>query len=417
MTLRRQASILSVCAAIALTPSAAPLAAQQQTGRIQGTVTDAATQRPLAGVQISVQGTGIGLITNDQGRYLLLNVPAGQHVVRATTIGYGSAQQTATVVADETATVDFALSETAVALDEIVVTGTAAQVRRKEIGNSIATVGAREIENVPVSNPQEILSGRAAGVTIMANSGQPGAGGAIKIRGTNSVSQDQEPLIYVDGVRIFNEPTRAGWGARATISPLQDIAAEDIERIEVVKGAAATTLYGTEASAGVIQIFTKRGIAGPAQWTAEFGVGLNTKGRWSSDADPTEQYLQCGKTDMLYGLDLSGDDAGRRIYFEDPTCPSDGDWTEPGAIQRYSLSVRGGSERTTYFVSGNYSDDRGVLPTQKSRDGGFRANVTFTPIEELSFSVSNAYTRRNTRFIGDGNNAEGFLLKDRKSVV
>src|SRR5690606_15698935 len=140
MTLRRQASILSVCAAIALTPSAAPLAAQQQTGRIQGTVTDAATQRPLAGVQISVQGTGIGLITNDQGRYLLLNVPAGQHVVRATTIGYGSAQQTVTVVADETATVDFALSETAVALDEIVVTGTAAQVRRKEIGNSIATV-------------------------------------------------------------------------------------------------------------------------------------------------------------------------------------------------------------------------------------------------------------------------------------
>lgn len=390
-----------------LSPAWTVTAAAQQTGRIQGTVVAEGTNQPLVGAQVLIEGTSMGIVTNDQGQYQLVNVPAGRYTVRATTIGHSPSTQSVEVTADATATADFSLAETAVPLEEIVVTGTAAQTRRKEVGNSIAAISARDIENVPVVNASEVLAGRAPGVTFMANSGQPGSGSTIKIRGINSVSQDAFPLIYVDGVRIYNEPTRAGWGGRGQITPLQDISPEDINRIEVVKGAAATTLYGTEASAGVIQIFTKRGIAGDPIWNAEMTFGINDGARWGTDADPTQQYINCGDPDLLYNFDVEN---GGRVYFEDPTCPADGNWMRRGAVQNYSLSVRGGIGNVTYFASGNYGQNEGILPTQVSRDGGFRANVTFSPIEKLSFTLNNAYQKRNTVFVADGNNAEGFLL-------
>ncbi|MGH7506304.1 MAG: TonB-dependent receptor plug domain-containing protein, partial [Longimicrobiales bacterium] len=377
--------IVTLCAAAVLLLATPALAgAQQQTGRVQGLVTNQSTQQPLAGAQVSIPGTGLGIITNEQGRYLLTNVPVGQQLVRVQTIGYSTAEQTVTVSEGEMATADFVLTETAVALDEVVVTGTAAVVRKREIGNSIATIAATEIANVPVVNASEVLAGRAPGVTFMANSGQPGAGATIKIRGINSVSQDAQPLIYVDGVRIANQPTRAGWGGRAFLSPLQDIAPEDIARIEVVKGAAATTLYGTEAANGVIQIFTKRGVAGENTiWTAEATAGVNSGARWGTDADPSEQYVNCGNTDLLYGFNIAN---GEREYFEDPTCPEDGDWMRNGAITNYNLSVRGGTGNITYFASGNFGREDGILPSQRSTDGGFRANVTFAPTDELTFT-------------------------------
>lgn len=382
--------------------------AQQTTGRVQGTVTSEGTGQPLAGAQVMVSGTGIGMLTNADGVYMLTGVPAGQHVVAVQLIGYGGEERTIDVPAGQTVTVDFTLSQTAVALDQIIVTGTAAQVRRKEIGNSVATVGAAQIENVPVVNASDVLAGRAPGVTFMANSGQPGSGSTIKIRGINSVSQDAQPLIYVDGVRIANQPTRAGWGGRGFISPLQDIAPEDIARIEIVKGAAATTLYGTEASNGVIQVFTKRGVAGSdAIWSTELTAGVNSGARWGTDADPSEQYVNCGNADLLYGFDI---DTGGREHFVDPTCPSDGDWMRNGAITNFALSVRGGTGNITYFASGNFGREDGILPTQRSTDGGFRANVTFSPVDELTFTLNNSYQKRESRFVADGNNSEGFLL-------
>ena len=404
-----------VVAALLLAFGVAPTAAQQ-TGRIQGSVVASGTQQPLAGVQVHIPGTGIGTLTNPQGQYQLANVPVGQQTVRVQILGYSTADETVTVTAGAAATANFVLEETAVALDEIVVTGTAAETRKKEVGNSMAAISARDIENVPVTSAQEVLAGRAPGVTFMANSGQPGAGGTVKIRGINSISQDAEPLLYIDGVRVYNEPTRAGWGGRGVTSPLQDISQDDIERVEIVKGAAATTLYGTEAANGVIQIFTKKGAAGDPLWTAEVSLGAVQAARWSADDDPTGQYTTCGDLSQMYGLALSnnaflpGTTKGQRVYFQDPTCPSDGTWEQTGMTQRYALSVRGGSERVTYFVSGNYGDSEGYMPTQGSKDGGFRVNTTFAPSDVLNLQLNNSYQRRNTRWLGDGNNAEGFLL-------
>ncbi|MEZ4414932.1 MAG: SusC/RagA family TonB-linked outer membrane protein [Gemmatimonadota bacterium] len=382
----------------------------QEMGRVVGRVQAAATARPLSGAQVFIEGLRIGGLTNADGRFLILNVPAGTHTVRVELLGYVSGSQQITIAAGGTATADFNLSETAIALDEIVVTGTAAEVRAKEVGNALDAVTSRDLELAPVTNPENIIGGRIPGVTVSQAQGQPGTGGTIRIRGQNTASQAPEPLIYIDGVRVYNQPISIGTAARQSISPLQDINAEDIERVEVVKGASATTLYGTEAAGGVIQIFTKRGVSGEPIWTADLTTGFSNMGQVGPDGDPTELFTQCGRTQDLYGLSMSRSTAGEKVYFEDPTCPASGRWFQNGLQQRYGLSVRGGSERVSYYVSGNYSDAEGTLQTQRSRDGGFRGNLDFSPIEDLSVALNTAYTRRNSRFVEDGNNANGFLL-------
>jgi TonB-linked SusC/RagA family outer membrane protein len=382
--------------------------AAQETGRVTGRVTAAATLQPLTGAQVFVSGLRLGALTNDDGRYVILNVPAGSHTIRVDIIGYGSSEQTVTVTAGGTVTTDFSLAQTAVALEEIVVTGTAAEVRAREVGNSLDAITSRQIENLPVTNPENILGGRIPGVTVVQSGGQPGSGGIIRIRGQNTASQTPEPLIYIDGVRIFNLPVSAGVSARASFSPLQDINAEDVERVEVIKGASATTLYGTEAAGGVIQIFTKRGVAGSPIWSGEITTGISRMQALGDPDDPTELYTRCGED--LYGLSQSGSSLGNRVDFVDVTCPSSGRWFEDGLQQQYSLSVRGGSESVSYFVSGNFSDVDGTLQTQNSKDGGFRANIDFRPVDQLSVALNTAYTRRNSRFVEDGNNGDGFLL-------
>ena len=385
-------------------------AQQQGTGRIEGTVTDARSQSPIANATVFIEALDIGAQTNDRGHYTLVNVPAGQQRVKVRRIGFSSPTRTVNVQAGQTSTVDIALTEAVISLDEVVVTGTAAVTRAKEVPTSTDIVNAEQLERAPIADAQQALQGRVPSVTILANSGQPGAGGSVKIRGTNTITQSTSPLIYVDGVRIFNEPTRNNWGARTASNPLQDINAEDIERVEVVKGAAATTLYGTEAAGGVIQIFTKKGQSGTPQWNASTSIGANVSSRWGADNDPTELFINCGKTESMYGLNLTGSKAGTKQYFVDPTCPSDGTWTQPGPTQQYDLSVAGGTNKLTYFVSGNYGDVEGVLPSQRSKDGGFRGNFSVFPLDQLQFQLSTAYTKRNTRWAGDGNNSEGFLL-------
>ena len=395
-----------ILALAALFGQAAPLAAQ--TGQIQGTVVSATTQEPLAGAQVFLAGTGLGTLTNDQGRFLLLNVPTGEQTLTLRLLGYADLDRDLTIAPGQTVTLDLQMRESALALDEIVVTGTAIGSRKREIGNSMAAIGSQELELAPLVSSQDAIQGRAPGVAVMSNSGQVGAGFTVKIRGINSVSQDTEPLIYVDGIRIFNLPVRSGWGSRTSTSPLQDINAEDIERIEIVKGAAATTLYGTEASSGVIQIFTKRGFNGAPRWSAEIGTSARMQGDITNFDDDNELFTQCGG--LMRGIDTGGSDEGTYNYFIDPTCPDDGDWWETGWGQSVALSVRGGSDAVNYYVAGNYSDANGTLPTQGSTDGGVRGNFSFRPADWLGLQLNTSYTKRNTNWVEDGNNSEGFLL-------
>ena len=394
-----------LAAAVAVTILPAGLLAQQ-TGTIRGRVTDAATQRPLAGAQVSVVGTAARAQTGASGEYELQGIAPGRRTVRAELVGRNSSDRTVSVTAGAIATVNFALSESAVALDAIVVTATG-ESRAREIATSLSKISAKNIEAAPVQNPQDVIAGRVPGVTVLSNSGQPGSGGTIRIRGTNSITQGNSPLIYVDGVRIYNESGPVALASRQGTLPLNDINAEDIESVEIVKGAAATTLYGTEASGGVIQIFTKKGSAGAPIWNAEVTAGFHNMGHLGPDSDETGLFLNRCRGDNLFGIDPARGDTTR---FVDVTCPESGSWLQNGPIQRYNVSVRGGAEQMSYFLSGNYNNEEGVVETGWNKDGGFRGNFSFRPAEKLDFALSTAFTRRVIRWVPDGNNGSGLLL-------
>jgi TonB-dependent SusC/RagA subfamily outer membrane receptor len=374
----------------------------QTTGAIEGTVTVAGTNAALADATVSLVGTNRGARTDESGKFRIPGLAAGSYQVRAQRIGYASLTRPVTVAAGQTATVAFTLREAALSLDVLVVTGTAAESRKKEVGNATAAIDVKAIEALPVRNTQDILAGRAPGVTVMSNSGQPGAGGTIRLRGTNSITQSNAPIVYVDGVRIYSDPGPLTPNARQSTLAINDIKPDDIERIEVVKGAAATTLYGTEASGGVIQIFTKAGTAGQRNWNLGLTGGQNFMGHVGPSSDPTGLFLnECSGPNLH--------DAFNNV-FVDPTCPSSGTWLQRGNISRLALSVRGGGDAMSYFLSANANNENGVVRTNGQKDGGIRGNFSFAPARNLSIGLNTSYNRKNISWLPDGNLANGFTL-------
>ncbi|HKJ02625.1 MAG TPA: TonB-dependent receptor plug domain-containing protein, partial [Longimicrobiales bacterium] len=357
----------------------------QQTGTVTGRVTNSSTNGPVAAAQVSIANLNLGALTRDDGRFIILQVPAGQHQVTVTSIGFASQTQTIDVQAGATTVVDFRVGEQAVALDEIVVTGVGAAARRRSIGNSLAQIDLAATASKPVTNVESLLRGTVAGVSSLSVSGQVGASGTIQLRGVTSVSQGNEPLIYVDGVRLSTNRVppanlEDGRGARTSGMSLNDINPQDIERIEIIKGAAATTLYGTEASAGVIQVFTKRGSEGAPQWSMSVSGGGNF---WPQISDVIKQ---------------------------DPTELDLVNIKRTGAVQGLTGSVRGGSEALQYFISGEYNDAEGIVDTQRSKNWGVTGNFTVRLYEGLTLALNNSYAHRNTRYVPDSNNRHGYVL-------
>lgn len=387
--------------------AAIPLAAQQ-TGQIGGTVTGAASGRALAGVLVSVEGTAIRQLTNAQGRFLLLNVPAGTHTVAASFIGYGQGRQQVDVPAGDTVTVDFALPSRAVELEGVVVTGTPFAAQRREVGHSLEVITSEEIELAGAVSLDDVLRGRAPGLQIQGQSGVAGAGAQILLRGLASLNGRNRPLIYVDGIRINDRGSYENSGdtqdQAATV--LNSISPQDIDRIEIIKGAAASTLYGTEASAGVIQIFTKQGASGQPRWTFSIEQGIAAPRHVGPKADPSGLHLN----DCTIGGPLRPSQAE-----PDPGCPASGSWLRNSPKQDYRLSVRGGGDAYSYFASAGFGRTEGIINVpdpsddQASQDLNIRGNVTFNPFRSLQIRLNNSYTRRDIQWYQDGDNDRGFI--------
>ena len=256
----------------ALALAAVSLAEAQQSS-VGGVVTDEATGQPLEAARVLLTGVNRIEATNQEGRYLFRNVAPGSYAVRVLRLGYRPATGSANVAPGEAVTLDFALTGAPVQLDEIVTTATGEQ-RKLEVGNVVATIDAARIaEESPIAEFGNLLSGRAAGVQVQKSGGTTGTGTRIRIRGSNSVSLSNEPLYYIDGIRMESGAVSTtldigGHGAGVAVGPsrINDINPEDIESIEIVKGPAAATLYGIQASNGVVRITTKRGRAGRARW-------------------------------------------------------------------------------------------------------------------------------------------------------
>lgn len=248
----RCAGVLVAALALLLLPPP-ETAEAQQTGTVAGQVTDVRTMRPLAGAQIQIVGTTRGTLAAQNGTFEIGNVTPGSYTVRVQMLGFRSEEAEVDVVAGQTANVDFQLTQTALALDEIVVTGQAGEAQRRSVGNAVSSISAERLQEIsPQTNVRTMFQARAPGLTYLSNSGQAGAGGRIRIRGSGSfVAGNQEPVIYIDGVRIQS----GNLGGSSLVQPtnaLDNLSPEDIESIEVIKGPAASTLFGADAAGGVI---------------------------------------------------------------------------------------------------------------------------------------------------------------------
>ena len=353
---------MATVAAAAVSLAAPSLLGAQSAGTVRGKVTAGTSLRPLAGAQVLVAGTGRGALTNGDGQFLIVGVPAGSHTVRVQMIGYTAAEAPVTVVAGEAAQVDFALVESAIALDEVVVTGQPGATRRREVGTSIAAIDASDVvKQAPIADVGQLLQGREAGVTGFAASGTAGGGGTIVLRGMTSLTQSNQPLIYVDGIRLDASQTGLlSLGGQAT-SRLNDLNPNDIERVEIIKGAAATALYGTEASNGVIQIFTKKG---------------------RPDESVVSASVKLGATRIPSAFPL---------MHPDPQYPSANDMLRTGMYQEYSASVRGGTERTSHYVSGTYMDNEGSFIANYFQRASGRVNLSLRPSEAFTADFSSNF--------------------------
>ena len=389
---------------------ATPLAAQ--TGTIVGTVTDAGSARPLEAAQVYVEGAGIGTLTNSSGRFLLVNVPAGEHTVIAELVGYRSASQTITVSAGGTAQVDLTIEQTAIALDEIVITGAGVATEKKKLGNTIATVDVSSLQDAPISDFSQLIQGREAGVTSLPGGGYTGAGSRIRIRGSASLSQSNEPIVYVDGIRVDNGAGGPGTGAapQSQASRLDDIDPNSIERIEILKGAAAATLYGTEASNGVIQIFTKRGRQGTPSWSfqVEQGALQYPTDRILPAADFPRDATDVARMNERWGINIQPFEVFENPFWEDIF--------ETGHQQTYSGSVNGGGDLITYFASGRFFKENGPFggvetldftaeDTNRRMQG--TANINIFPMDDLRIRVTGLYSEVNQESPQNGNNIYG----------
>ncbi len=411
------------------------LASAQERGTLTGTVTDASSGMSLVGVQVVVDGTTIGGLTNNAGRYLIQNVPAGPQQVRAVLLGYGPMTQAVTVAAGETAVLDFQLSLSAIALDEVVVTATGEQ-RKREIGHAIGSIEAEElVETAPINNISDLIQGRAPGVQVSSSTGTVGMGSRIRIRGSSSISLNNSPLLYVDGVRVESSSSLGGnFTAVGGQEPsrFDDFNPEDIESIEIIKGPAAATLYGTEAANGVIRITTKAGRAGQTRWNAWVETGLvQEKNRYplnyaGLDADGGSLSELCLLQFELDGNCLQDGITSYQVLDDPNLSPID-----DGFRQQYGLSVTGGSETVNFYASVEYEGEDGPYtlpdadretllsrgieitntmerPMQLDRLN-LRANLNAQLAENTTIALRTGYLTSNLSYMGNDNNSFGFL--------
>ena len=364
-------------------------------GTIQGQVTHGRTGQPLAAAQVFVEGTQLGTITDSSGNYSITGVPAGEVTVAVQLIGFASVTSQLSLASGETATLNFQLSERALDLDEIVVTGTAGGTQRRAIGNVVGSLNADDLmDRAPIQNVDQLIGQREAGAMMLPGTGQVGTGSAIRIRGVSSLSLANEPIIYIDGVRMDSDPRRGpSQRGGARVSRLNDIHPSDIQSVEIIKGPAAATLYGTEASNGVIQIITKRGAQGEAQFDLTTRIGTNWM--W----DPAERL-----GDRYFRAD-DGTVRSANLYLNEQQAGV-GDVFDYGSLRSGNLSVRGGTDAVRYFASFSRDDNTGIVPHNWEERTALRGNTEILLSEALTANLSMAYTTGQTRLAQSGLTAD-----------
>ena len=406
----------------ALSGAGAVAGAQQPaaaTGTIAGRVVERGATGGLPAAQVFVVGTTRGTVTNDSGGFRIPGVPVGSYQLRVRRLGYESVALPVTVAAGQTARVEFTVGRaTATTLEQVVVTATGEQQRAREQGNAIATVAVPETRVPALPAFSQALAGQAAGVQVLQSSGTSGTGSRIRIRGANSLSLSNEPLIIIDGVRVQGGGNSGSIGIGGQQpSRLDDLNPEEIESIEILKGPAASGLYGTQAANGVVQITTKRGRGGRTQWNAyaERGVARDV-----SDFQPNYGAYGLfddgeGGTVRDFGCDLYSvgqgfctQEANGVVSFNPLKNPQTTPFRD-GARTQYGLNVAGGTERVGYFLSGEQDREAGVYRTNAVNRNSLRANLRAFLTEKLDVNVSTGYVASDVQLPGNDNTFLGYI--------
>jgi TonB-linked SusC/RagA family outer membrane protein len=376
LTIARRGAVLAFALALVTSPSL--LAAQATTGTVRGRVTDGTGGRGLPDAQVTVEGSRLGGVTGANGDFTILAVPTGTRNIVVRRIGYSPASRSVNVTTDGVSTGDIALSASALNLTEVVVTGSAAPTEKRKLGTSIASVDSTTLSRAQSVTVDQALQGKVPGAQITQNSGGPGGGGiSVRLRGTNSFISGSDPLYIVDGVIVDNGSGQlADLGIRSNPqNRLADINPSDIERIEVIRGAAAAALYGSRANNGVVQIFTKRGSIGKPRFT------LNTR--------YAESELREQQPFNLYPYNENGVKI-RRFDYQD-------DIFHRAPATDYNLTVEGGNDQTRYYISGNASDEDGIMRSTSSKRTGTRVNLQQQLASKLIGSVTANYITTNNQ--------------------
>jgi len=334
--------------------------------RVSGTVTDAAGN-PLDGVSVTVKRTGAGTATGADGRFSLDGIQMNDILVFKR-MGYVGME----VATMGKLSVDIVMEEDMAGLDEVVVVGYGTQ-KKSSVTGAIAKVENKILDQVPVGRPELALAGRLAGVNISNTRSNPGAPPIIRVRGAGSISASNDPLVVIDGFP----------GAS-----MNSVNMNDVESIEVLKDASSAAIYGSRGSGGVIIVTTKKGITGKPQLQLNAYAGVaEALGHddWIT-GDEFHDYIAryMNREFAWQGGDVSvplwGDDRRPPNFRVNPVI-AEGDYVwedillRPAPMQNYSLSVRGGTDNVTYYISGTYRDEQGTLLNTGYENYAFRANL------------------------------------------
>ena len=355
-----------------------------QTKRITGTVTTGTPSEPVPGATITVKGTSNMVTTDAQGQF---TINAGNNdVLAVSSVGYTPVE----VKVGNSNTLTVRLTTTAGNLSEVVVVGYG-RAKKVNLTTAQTSVSAKEINETVNTTVEQAIQGRAAGVYVTQNSGQPGGGISVNIRGVSSLNRTQ-PLYVIDGVQIQANDD-VSFGNQSTSNPLSGLNPADIDDIQILQGPSATAIYGSRGTNGVILVTTKRGKAGEVKINYAYQYSLQTPPQHLPVMN-LSQYAQMVKE---YHVIAGGTTPGE---FLDPSLLGIGtDWQRElfnnAAMNKHQLSLSGGSNNTTYYMSSEYLNQEGVALGSGFKRYGFRLNLDNKPREWVTIGTNLSFNQTN----------------------
>ncbi|HEV8264721.1 MAG TPA: TonB-dependent receptor [Gemmatimonadales bacterium] len=389
--------------------------ANGQTGSIAGTVRDAATGTPLPGARVALVGTRLSAETQADGRYTMADVPPATYRIRARLVGYVPADASVAVQDGQQAVADFTLQRSAIELNPVVAVGYAT-VEKKDLTGAVASVTAAEFKTqaAPTVTLSSGLQAKAAGVQVTSNSGMPGAGLRVRVRGTGSISANSEPLYVIDGI-----PAEQGTSSSdPKANPLMSVDPGEIESIDVLKDASATAIYGARGANGVVLITTRRGQRDQTRVTFETSVGFQRIAKTIPVLSGPEFMLLANEAAANASLaqPYTAAQIAAAPTYDYPgmmlrTCDT---WRYCAAAPQASrsLTFSGGNQGLRYLLSGNYATQDGIELGSDFRRYGVRLNLDGEVSERFRMGTSLSFTRvaRNAPRVENGslgNSANG----------